>query len=120
MLKTISNRLVKYFFLILFLGFFGSTTLFNHAHIVNGVTIIHSHPFKSDTNGLPLHRHSSEGYLLIHILNDFASVITCTLFAVTVLNLLREKICLKSVYNFFRQPLMDTSPLRGPPALINN
>jgi hypothetical protein len=72
MLKKISINISKYFFLLLFLGFFGSITFFYHAHIVDGVTIVHSHPFKKDVHGLPLHSHSDKGYITI----QFLSVIT--------------------------------------------
>jgi hypothetical protein len=41
-------------------------------HVVNGVTIVHSHPFKKDAHGLPLHSHSDKGYIAI----QFLSVIT--------------------------------------------
>jgi len=37
--------------LFLFLGYYSSITFFTHSHIINGVTIVHSHPFNSDKKG---------------------------------------------------------------------
>ena len=78
-LKRISINISKYFFLILFLGFLGSITLFNHAHVVNGITIVHSHPFKSDSNGKPIHSHNNKEFITIHLLSVI-SVITIILY----------------------------------------
>jgi hypothetical protein len=71
MLKKLSTEISKYFFLVLFIGFFGSITIFSHTHVVNGVTIVHSHPFKSDNKGNPLHSHSDKGYITIQLLSSF-------------------------------------------------
>lgn len=71
MLKKLSIDISKYLLLILFLGFFGSITFFSHAHIVDGVTIVHSHPYKSDNKGNPLHSHSDKGYITIQLLSCF-------------------------------------------------
>jgi hypothetical protein len=64
----------KCLLLILFLGYYGSITMFYHAHLlVNGVIITHSHPFKSDPNNkgpFQSHSHSSSAYNLIDQLNQ--------------------------------------------------
>jgi hypothetical protein len=60
----------KYFFLIIFLGFYGSVTLFKHIHVVDGITIVHSHPF---SGGKTNHNHSSKGYLTLQFLDDFSA-----------------------------------------------
>ena len=39
-----------------------------HAHVVNGVTVVHSHPYAPKK---PNHAHSSIEFDLIHILNHF-------------------------------------------------
>ena len=38
---------MKYFLPLLFLAYWGGVTLFTHSHVVNGVIIVHSHPFKT-------------------------------------------------------------------------
>ncbi len=70
-MKQCGINISKYFFLILFTGFFLSTVLFNHTHISEGSIFVHSHPFKSDINGKPLHSHSNSVYLLVFLLNNF-------------------------------------------------
>lgn len=41
------RRIMKYFLPLLFLTYWGGVTLFTHSHVVNGVIIVHSHPFKT-------------------------------------------------------------------------
>ena len=69
--------------LILFLGYYGSITLFPHSHIVNGITIVHSHPYKqgngSNSSNLP---HTGKELLIIQVLSEFIS--TAVILAVTV------------------------------------
>lgn len=44
---------MKYFLPLLFLTYWGGVTLFTHTHVVNGVIMVHSHPFKAG------HQHTS-------------------------------------------------------------
>lgn len=44
---------MKYFLPLLFLTYWGGVTLFTHSHVVNGVIMVHSHPFKAG------HQHTS-------------------------------------------------------------
>ncbi len=62
----------KYFLLLLFVGYYGGIALFYHAHTLNGVVVIHSHPYKqSSSNKFPFepHKHGKGEYALIHLLN---------------------------------------------------
>jgi hypothetical protein len=72
-LKKASLNIAKYLLLGIFLGFFCSITFFEHVHVVGGITIVHSHPFKSGPDGKPVHSHSSNGLVLIHGLNHFVA-----------------------------------------------
>jgi hypothetical protein len=115
MFKNSLNNIFKYFFLALFLGYFGSITFFNHAHIIDGSAIVHSHPYKSDNNGNPTHNHTQNGYLLIHLLKNFNAAITI----IFVLNQFPDlSVRLKfETYDRFPSPvLVSSNPLRGPPA----
>ena len=116
MVRKLSINISKYFFLFLFIGFFGSVTFFNHAHIVNGVTIIHSHPFKSDTNGAATHNHTPAGYLLIYFLINFIITAGFTLFAINFLLLLKQKFSSGLLDQFSEQSVFLSNSLRGPPA----
>jgi hypothetical protein len=74
-LKRIYKKLTGYFLLILFLGYFGSITFFPHTHIVDGVTIVHSHPYKSQPGNVPVnHNHSKNGFLLIQFISNFIAI----------------------------------------------
>jgi hypothetical protein len=116
MVKKSISRLTGYFFLILFLGFFGSNTFFTHSHIVDGNTIVHSHPFKKDQNGNPTHQHSAKGYLLIHIINNFTALaVASILFAVALLKFLYE-ISSGCASSFACRLSISPNSLRGPPA----
>ena len=116
MLKRWSINISKYFFLFLFLGFFGSTTFFNHAHVVDGITIVHSHPFKSDKSGNPIHSHTSNGYQLIHLLVKYTATAFFTLISINAHLFLLDKFSIKFYDQFLSQPYYISNLLRGPPA----
>ena len=66
------NKLIHLFLLALFLSYYGSITFFSHYHVVNGVTIVHSHFFcgHADTDGKADHTHSPKD-------GDFYSETAC-------------------------------------------
>ncbi len=66
MKKTILT-LFKWFLPVLFISYMSGITLFTHSHVVNGVTIVHSHPFKKGTE----HQHTTHEVQLIHYLSHF-------------------------------------------------
>ena len=41
------RNIMKCFLPLLFIAYLGGITLFTHSHVVNGVIIVHSHPFKA-------------------------------------------------------------------------
>jgi hypothetical protein len=115
------NRVVnisKYFFLLLFLMFFGSITFFNHTHIIDGYTIVHSHPFKTDKNGNPIHNHSSNGYLLVHLLTHFTTTLTSVFFSLEISYSIFRTLFLRFAEIFLFQNHLATISLRGPPEMI--
>ncbi len=112
MFKKLRGKILKYLLLFLFLGFFGSISFFRHVHVVDGVTIVHSHP------GLPSHNHNTRGFQLIQFLNDY--VITgITIYIICNLLLsLRNTILFREPIpgNIFREKC-GSNTLRGPPVL---
>lgn len=56
---------MKWFLPVLFISYMVGITLFTHSHVVNGVTIVHSHPFKIGSD----HSHTTVEFQLIHLLN---------------------------------------------------
>lgn len=72
-LKNKISVFFKFLLLILFVSYYSGITLFYHAHMVNGVIIVHSHPFLNSKNKqIPVqsHSHSSACYFLIEQLNQ--------------------------------------------------
>ena len=118
MLKRLLTTVSKFFFLAIFLGFLGSTVFFNHTHTIDGKIIVHSHPFKSDGNGKPVHNHKDTGYLLVLLLNNFiAGTVLVFSIASLILFLAIDLLPKKSSIPLLRV-CRDTLFLRGPPSLI--
>jgi hypothetical protein len=86
-LKHIYKRLLGFTLLILFTGYFGSITFFPHTHIVDGIHVVHSHPFPNGK--IPLtHNHSKNGFILIQFVSNFIAsapvlLIVCATIRVT-------------------------------------
>ena len=71
-LNQIYKKLPGYFLLVLFCGYLGFITFFPHNHVVDGITIVHSHPYKSQPDDVPVnHNHSPNGFILIHFISNF-------------------------------------------------
>jgi len=94
-------------------------TFFTHVHIVNGVTIVHSHPFKSDANGDPLHEHTGAEIQLIHTLSTFFSTGLIVLLIILGVFGLKKKTQPLREY-LFHPRLYSEGPsrLRPPPSFI--
>lgn len=102
---------------VIFILYLGEIVSFTHVHIVNGVTIVHSHPFQ-DQDGQ--HKHSLQELQLFHSL----STIIVEDGAVAVLSLfdfipsfLQE--IETQVSDFLRKICFISYHLRAPPALIS-
>lgn len=58
--------MMKIFLPLLFVSYVVGISLFTHTHVVNGVTIRHSHPFDPGSE----HNHTSAELQLLHLLSD--------------------------------------------------
>ena len=58
---------MRYVLPLLFLMYWGGITLFAHSHVVNGVIMVHSHPFKAD------HQHTQAEAETIFYLGHYAA-----------------------------------------------
>lgn len=65
-MKQLCRDMMKYFLPILFTAYMAGITLFTHAHVVGGATIVHSHPFKKGST----HEHTAVEFQLLHLLNE--------------------------------------------------
>ncbi len=61
------RQMMKWFLPLLFITYLGGITLFTHSHVVNGVIIVHSHPFKG------AHEHTEVQLETVFYLTSFLS-----------------------------------------------
>jgi hypothetical protein len=115
------NKLMRYCLLVLFLGYYGGITLFHHQHIIEGVSIVHSHPFKSCSGSSPVeHRHSKSGFALLQFISDFIAVISLIFFGVSIIRKIANNIFLISDENVpVSFPHYCNNLLRAPPIKLH-
>lgn len=116
--KNIQSAL-KIIFLILFVCYAGSITLFFHSHIIDGVTIVHSHPYKADERGKPIHTHTGAEIQLIQNLSSWYSagkiVFTFTLKALLPYHIIETSYKTESQITGFTNYIYL---LRAPPIIL--
>lgn len=102
---------------ILLIGYLACIISFTHVHIVNGVTIVHSHPYNKQTNPPSDHQHTGQQ---LQLYQQFSSIqaegdIYCSIqLTPTYVN---ETILLfPSVNNMFILSPTDAFNLRAPPS----
>lgn len=107
------RRIMKFFLPLLFLMYWGGITLFNHSHVVNGVIIVHSHPFQAN------HQHTPDqaetifflGYYTASSLPSLLTAVSCFLVLLNVLAVPRVvRLCLSRQENGLH--------LRAPPVCV--
>ena len=100
----------------LFLAYLSSLVAFTHVHIVNGVTIVHSHPYETNDDGLPSHEHGYAEFQLLHqysvlqILGAALSVVSIVVFYPYF-----HKLSIAPVYPDYFIPFRGKRTLRAPP-----
>lgn len=112
------NKILINSLLVLFLGYYASITLFTHAHTVDNITVVHSHPYNPFSND-NRHTHTVNEIVLISILSYFIATITYSFFLFTsttiqfkLHRIVRKKPGYKSLHFFksnnFRAPPQST------------
>lgn len=107
------HTLLSWFLLILMSGYVGSVIAFTHIHTIDGVRIVHSHPFK-DAH----HEHTPQQTVLFHELSHLDVVIP-------PFPDFEFQLCLSGSYDygFGRLPYISAfsgseSSLRAPPVFL--
>ena len=119
-LKLWRKKIMRYFLLLLFLGYYGSITLFNHTHIVNGVAIVHSHPYNPFSGKKPInHHHSTNEFIFIHFLSHFVTTFLAFFIALNVVRSLIHIIANRLIGNYKVFNGFYTFLLRAPPLNIH-
>ena len=93
----------------------GCISLFTHTHVVNGVTIVHSHPYKSGAE----HEHTTAEFQLIHILSNVTTV-EPSMWAFFAVVLFAYSCRLYNPHSAFRRTVEEWGAhgLRAPPVSI--
>ncbi len=107
------NQIVQLLLVVLFMGYYGSTTLFLHSHIIHGENVTHSHPFSN-----PCHGHSSNQVQQISELSTFHSLDEIALNILEAL-LSSIKVEYRSFSEICRYNDVAIKQLRAPPILLN-
>ncbi len=107
---------IRLFLLVLFLGYFTDIHFFTHSHIINGVTIVHSHfTWPSEKKDLPAgHTHSGKVLELMSQVSDETALIAPCPIIPEILPLCREYV-LKADYFLLILPVWTYFYRRGPP-----
>lgn len=104
---------MKYFLPLLFLTYWGGVTLFTHSHVVNGVIMVHSHPFKAG------HQHTSGQAETILFLDHYeASSVPVLLAAVPCFCALLGLLAVVRCTRLCLPRLEDGIRLRAPPSCV--
>jgi hypothetical protein len=106
---------VKYLLLVLFVEYYGSNTLFNHTHTVNGAIITHSHPFNPFKGKSPNHHHTPNEFLLITFLFHALHTILFSAFFLLVAKTFTEIVLCKRRKIFINHAFLYSNGLRAPP-----
>ena len=112
--KRLLLNITRYFLPILFVSYLVSFTFFAHVHVVNGVTIVHSHPFKKGA----AHKHSTVELQLIHFLSFFNDTATTEIYTLSLF--IPFLLCLlpgRSQHTHYHCPYHGVVGLRAPPVI---
>lgn len=71
--QGIRQNITKIILLMIFSLYTCSTAFFTHSHIVEGLTIIHSHFYDKGEDGKPTHKHTTVEFQLIQVLSTYSS-----------------------------------------------
>ena len=114
--KRLVLNITRYFLPILFISYLASITFFTHVHVDNGVTIVHSHPFKKTADGICHHHSSLSEIQLFHLLTTVHvqdGAIHSLLLQICVTP--NYKIIDNPVYPDYLIPVLGKLSLRAPP-----
>lgn len=118
MLSENVKKAIKVALPVIFIAYFCSITFFTHSHVVNGITIVHSHPYKTDANGNPTHEHTGTELQLIDALSTFyvaGAIILSILLA--LFNKWQQTLSTGYVFSAYVRRIESHYRLRPPPAL---
>ncbi|NLL27235.1 MAG: hypothetical protein GX259_00395 [Bacteroidales bacterium] len=115
-MREFYKKTISYFFLILFLGYYVSTFSFTHTHIVNGITIVHSHPYNLSSEAKSInHQHSEKEFALIYTLSHFLTTVPAFIISIKAYKFILKKYNLKKDNKSYSAFFFSSNGLRAPP-----
>lgn len=102
----------------LFIAYLGCLIAFTHVHIVNGVTIVHSHPYSKTDDGRADHDHSYAQFQLLHQLStvQIGGALLVSILLAAFLSVLYKLSC-NPVSPDYLIPIQGKPSLRAPPMI---
>ncbi len=112
------GKTLRILLVLLFLGYYGGITLFPHSHVINGITIIHSHPYKSDKgNNSPTSPHTGKELLVIQLLSELIATAFILCFASLIIRSSLQEIQVIPIRSGYSRPGGNrVDSLRAPPS----
>ncbi len=114
-MKKFSLNILKFSLPLLFIAYVACISLFTHSHVVNGVTIVHSHPFDKDSQ----HSHTASQFQLIYLLTHLQladGAVTLLIVAMSLVLLRRLSYELPRLH--IQAHLRGVLSLRAPPVAV--
>lgn len=68
------RKYLHYFLPAIFIPYLGCIVAFTHVHVIDGVTLVHSHPYHTTADGRPGPEHSLTLFQLLHQLSVLQTV----------------------------------------------
>ncbi|MBQ0035134.1 MAG: hypothetical protein KBS77_07550 [Bacteroidales bacterium] len=117
-LKYIIRQSAAAVMLLLFVGYYADVNFFSHAHIINGVTLVHSHVHNEHHHDTQGGGHStSEITLIAHMASQFLATGETAANDLSTDNLLLQTIGIEQNAKATPHHLTSLS-LRAPPAIL--
>ena len=110
------RQIISTFLLVLFVTYYVDISFFEHTHIINGVTIVHSHFHNSAHEKTPTGGHTTTEITLIAISSLFQSFENFLTKFDTSLFLVLCGIFFVSIHNYYTKGFHHFFFLRAPPA----
>ncbi|HHU33840.1 MAG TPA: hypothetical protein GXZ49_01280 [Bacteroidetes bacterium] len=110
---------VGWFFTVLFALFFWSITLNVHVHIVDGITVVHSHPYPYGNRDVETnHSHSNNSYQLLHFIAGLIYLIVPVVYGLNIIINFANKGYIPESFEIGQNLFNKERFPRGPPYLI--
>jgi hypothetical protein len=114
-MKNKIKKIISLFLLTLFVGYYGSVTLFFHTHVINGVTIVHSHIHAEKHHDTQNGGHTQQSITLIAQISHFCYVDFSGECVLKPLQVCKDTACTVPAMQWVASIHLQNLSLRAPP-----